>query len=80
MHDTYRLLRGVPAGSVVLCELRHHHLCVALGTQRATLEQRLAVVHTPAAMPRPRTFTSIATLQVFIGSLAAITSNSSSST
>mmetsp|Transcript_23254 Transcript_23254/g.49508 ORF Transcript_23254/g.49508 Transcript_23254/m.49508 type:complete len:415 (-) Transcript_23254:1220-2464(-) len=38
------LLRGVSRGPVVLGEARDHHLGVALGSQRARLEQRLAEV------------------------------------
>lgn len=44
----HRLLWWVPACAVVFCCERHHHLCIAFGAQRPTLQQGLAVVHTPA--------------------------------
>lgn len=48
--DTHRLLWRVPAGAVVFCQARHHHLRVAFGAQRAALQQGLAVVDTPGRM------------------------------
>lgn len=46
------LLWWVAGCAVVLCQAWDHHLGVALGTQGARLQQRLAEVHTPA--PRQR--------------------------